>query len=140
MNERTRTELRQFSKANILINKCLTTNSFIDCNAADSSVELRSKVDGISEWSPVDRHFFLIIHSEVQCKMQLKINLGLNFMKLYQKLYQACESGDSIFSSPEPKAQVSFSDQHLSVVHRCRRPCWRLHKPFTFSSSSPEPL
>ena len=36
-------------------------------------------------------------------------------------------------SSPELKAQVSFSDQNLSVVRRCRR------KLFTFSSS-PEPL
>ena len=36
-------------------------------------------------------------------------------------------------SSPEPKAQVCFSDQNLSVVHHCR-------KLFTFSSSSPEPL
>ena len=40
-----------------------------------------------------------------------------------------------IFSSPEPKAQVNFFDQNVSVVrrHRCR-------KLFTFSSSSPEPL
>ena len=52
-----------------------------------------------------------------------------------------------IFSSPEPKAQVSFSDQNLSVVRRrcrCRR-CRRCRrrrcrKLFTFSSSSPEPL
>ena len=48
-----------------------------------------------------------------------------------------------IFSSPEPEAQVSFSDQNLSVVRRrcshcrCRRRCCKL---FTFSSSSPEPL
>ena len=45
------------------------------------------------------------------------------------------------FSSPEPKAQVSFSDQNLSVVRRrrrCRRRCCR--KLFTFSSSSYEPL
>ena len=42
-----------------------------------------------------------------------------------------------IISSPEPKAQVSFSDQNLSVVRRrCRRCC----QLFTFSSSSPEPL
>ena len=39
------------------------------------------------------------------------------------------------FYSPGPKAQVSFSDQNLFVVHRCR---WRCHKLFTFSSSSPE--
>ena len=36
-----------------------------------------------------------------------------------------------IFSSPNPKAQVSFSEQNLSFVHRRR-------KLFTFSS--PEPL
>ena len=51
----------------------------------------------------------------------------------------------SLFSSPEPKAQVSFSDQNLSVVRRCRRcrrrRCRRCRrKLFTFSSSSPEPL
>ena len=43
------------------------------------------------------------------------------------------------FSSPEPKAQLSFSDQNLSVVRR-RRCCRRCRKLFTFSSSSPEPL
>ena len=37
------------------------------------------------------------------------------------------------FSSPEPKAQVNFSDQNLSVFRR------RYRKFFTFSSS-PEPL
>ena len=41
------------------------------------------------------------------------------------------------YSSPEPKAQVSFSDQNLSVI-RCHR-CFRCRKLFTFSSSSPEP-
>ena len=45
----------------------------------------------------------------------------------------------SFFSSPESKAQVSFSDQNLSVVRRrCR--CRRCRKLFTFSSSSQEPL
>ena len=43
-----------------------------------------------------------------------------------------------VFSSPEPKAQVSFSDQNLSVVRRRCRCCFR--KLFTFWSSSPEPL
>ena len=44
----------------------------------------------------------------------------------------------SLFSSPEPKAQVSFSDQNLSVVrrHHRRRRRWRCRKHFTFSSSS----
>ena len=51
----------------------------------------------------------------------------------------------SIFSSPEPKAQVSFSNQNFSVVRRrcrCHRRRWRrsrCHKLFTLSSS-PEPL
>ena len=49
-----------------------------------------------------------------------------------------------LFSSPEPNAQVSFSDHNLSVV-RCRCCCRLGHrcsccKLFTFSSSSPEPL
>ena len=39
----------------------------------------------------------------------------------------------TIFSSPELKAQVSFSDRLLSV-------CPPVHKLFTFSSSSQEPL
>ena len=47
-----------------------------------------------------------------------------------------------VFSSPEPKAQVSFSDQNLSFVRRrrCRCRCFRCRKLFTFSTSSPEPL
>ena len=54
-------------------------------------------------------------------------------------VYNSC-----LFSSPEPKAQVSFSDQNLSVVRRCRLCrcccCRCRRKLFTFSSSSPEPL
>ena len=44
-----------------------------------------------------------------------------------------------LFSLPEPKAQVSSSDQDLSLVrhHRYHYCCCKL---FTFSSSSPEPL
>ena len=38
------------------------------------------------------------------------------------------------FTSPEQKAQVSFSDRLLSVV------CLSVCKLFTFSTSSPEPL
>ena len=50
------------------------------------------------------------------------------------------EQVNCIFSSPEPKAQVRFSDHNLSVVSlHCH--CWRrCRKLFTFSSSSPEPL
>ena len=52
---------------------------------------------------------------------------------------------DFFISSPEPKSQVSFSDQNLSVVRgRCRgrcHPCWRrcccCRELFIFSSFSP---
>ena len=44
-------------------------------------------------------------------------------------------------SLPKPKAQVSFSDQNLSVVRRCRYcHCRCYRKLFTFLSSSQEPL
>ena len=46
-----------------------------------------------------------------------------------------------LFRAPEPKAQVSLSDQNLSVARRCCYHCHPCcHKLFTFSSSSPEPL
>ena len=38
------------------------------------------------------------------------------------------------------KAQVSFSDQNLSVLQRSLCCLWRCRKLFTFSPSSPEPL
>ena len=46
-----------------------------------------------------------------------------------------------VFSSPELKAQVSFSD-HLSSVcpSVCLSVCLSVCKLFTFSTSSPEPL
>ena len=51
-------------------------------------------------------------------------------------IYEFCH-----FSSPELEAQVSFSDQNLSVVrHRCRCRRCRCRKLFTVSSSSSEPL
>ena len=43
----------------------------------------------------------------------------------------------SVISSSEPKAQVSFSDQNMSIVCCCP---WHCHKLFTFPSSSPEPM
>ena len=52
----------------------------------------------------------------------------------------------NVFSSPELKAQVSFSDHLSSVVCLSVCPpvrssvCPSVCKPFTFSSSSPEPL
>lgn len=43
------------------------------------------------------------------------------------------------FSSPEPKAQVSFSEQNLSAV--CRPGLWRSRRRlFTFLSFSPQLL
>ena len=51
------------------------------------------------------------------------------------------KKNNCFISSPEPKAQESFSDQNLSIVSRCRRRRrrWRCRKLFTFSTSS-EPL
>ena len=55
-------------------------------------------------------------------------------------------SFESFFSSPELKAQVSFSDHLSSVVcpsvclSICMSVCPSVCKLFTFSSSSPEPL
>ena len=51
--------------------------------------------------------------------------------------------GTCIFSSPEPKARVSYCHSALSVVRPSVRPSVRLsgvRKLFTFSTSSPEPL
>ena len=42
---------------------------------------------------------------------------------VYAHLGPIFQSGVRLFSSPEPKAQVSFSDQNLSVVRRCRHCC-----------------
>ena len=53
--------------------------------------------------------------------------------------YFLLKDNSSVFSSPEPKAQVTFTNQNLSVV-RHRRFCRCRRKLFTFSSSSPEPL
>ena len=56
--------------------------------------------------------------------------------KIHFLMYFLMQRFHLVFSSPEPKAHVSFSDQNLSVV---RRRC-RCRKLFTFSSSSQEPL
>ena len=45
-----------------------------------------------------------------------------------------------LFSSPEPKAQVSLSAQNLSVVLRRRRRCCHFVVKFSFLSPSPELL
>ena len=54
--------------------------------------------------------------------------------------YQGHTSIFSVFSSPEPKAQVSFIDQYFSVVCPRRRRLRRCRKLFTFSFFSPEPM
>ena len=51
---------------------------------------------------------------------------------------QKAVSFPSIFSSPELKAQMSFSDRSLYGVCRRRRHCRCCHKLFTYSSSSHE--
>ena len=58
------------------------------------------------------------------------INSSLSCMKIEVRF-----SSLIFLSSPEPKAQVSFSDQNLSVDCCCGH-----RKLFTFSSSSQEPL
>ena len=47
--------------------------------------------------------------------------------------------GTNISSSPEPKAQVSFSDQNLSVVRRRFRCSRRRRRILFIFSSSQEP-
>ena len=66
------------------------------------------------------------------CLKLIKFTVRLIWLVYYKS--------SEIFSSPEPKAQVSFSDQNLSVVRHCRCCRCRCRKLFTFSSSSPEPL
>ena len=80
------------------------------------------------------------------CGLCLIRNYENKIKAVYKEIHNCCENlffNKSmqlcffyfVFSSPEPKAQVSFSDHNLSVVCRCRRCC----KLFTFSSSSQEP-
>ena len=65
-------------------------------------------------------------------------NLSFNYDRFHLLFYKSMEILIDIFSSPEPKAQVSFSDKNLSVVSHCRRRgCWRCRKLFTFSSTGP---
>ena len=69
-----------------------------------------------------------------------KLNIFI-FFKTMLPLFNKKIITAMLLSSPEPKAQVSFSDQNLSVVRRrCCCRCRRYRKLFTFSSSSPEPL
>ena len=78
-------------------------------------------------------------------KITLRYTLSVSFVHVYFNIvavYKTIEQLNilfkkcMLFSSPEPKAQGSFSDQNLSVARR--RPCCR--KLFTFSSFFQEPL
>lgn len=59
---------------------------------------------------------------------------------VFFRVFWICESKVNPFSPSEPKAQLSFSSQNLSVV--CLRHCcrWRFRKCLIFSSSSLEPI
>ena len=67
------------------------------------------------------------------CRLIFNIHKGKSFNPF---------SWFNLFSSPELKAQVSFSDHLSSVVclSVCPSICPSVCKLFTFSSSSPEPL
>ena len=77
------------------------------------------------------------LHNRVYSKINSQILIRRNWKcteNLMCKWHIKCIV---VLSLPEPKARVSFSDQNLSVVRRCR---WRCRKLFTFSSSSLEQL
>lgn len=59
---------------------------------------------------------------------------------VFFRVFWICESKVNPFSPSEPRAQLSFSSQNLSVV--CLRHCcrWRCRKCLIFSSSSLEPI
>ena len=80
-----------------------------------------------------------IIH--IFCFSILSLNIACSWLFLNKKKSHLIESL-YVFSSPELKAQVSFSDHLSSGVCPSVRPSVRLSvcKLFTFSSSSPEPL
>ena len=71
------------------------------------------------------------------CNRSLKTRADFIYPFLISKL-QCNNNVSLVFSSPELKAQVSFSDRLSSVVCLSVRPS--VCKLFTFSSSSPEPL
>ena len=63
-----------------------------------------------------------------------------NKLALFRNILNKNMLSISLFRSREPKAQVSFIGQNVSVVRRRRHCLLRCRKLFTFSSSSPEPL
>ena len=82
-----------------------------------------------------------LISTKIYCYFRVRLSI-LVYKESHQNLndIQIFFFWHLLFSSPERKAQLSFSDQNLSIVCRCRCfrcPCCKL---FTFSSSSPEPL
>ena len=89
----------------------------------------------------LSKHFF-----SFTCRMLLlKSHFKKKVFSWYIVIYAGKGPGNSnsdIFSSPELKAQVSFSDHLSSVVCLSVRPsvCLSVCKLFTFSFSSPEPL
>ena len=74
------------------------------------------------------------------CDDNSRYQILIACVNLYRDYYKTTENNcfSVISSSPEPKAQVSFSDEYFTVVRH--RWCCRCHKLFTVSSSSPEPL
>ena len=103
--------------------------------------KLRTVIARLKKMYPIG---FQVTWSKVIVKLLVFISV-MQYLQIFKMvLYFTITSSRSDFlrpliSSPEPKAQVSFSAQNLSVVrHRCRC-CCRCRKFFTFSSSSPEP-
>ena len=85
-----------------------------------------------------NREIYGVLLKTYQCSISFFYNLHKNKLCPYV-VKKDGTSSNARFSGPE--AQVSFSDQNVSVVRRrrrCRCSLWR--KLFTFSSSSPEPL
>ena len=86
---------------------------------------------------------YLQIHQHWKKTYQNAIHF-MNILQLTRKpvfTYSPYKYSWSIFSSPELKAQVSFSDRPSSVCpFVCLSVCPSVCKLFTFSSSSPEPL
>ena len=80
----------------------------------------------------------MVLTGNYICLFFVSFSTCLLIDRFHLLFYKSMEILIDIFSSPEPKAQVSFSEKNLSVVSRCRRRgCWRCRKLFTFSSTGP---
>ena len=86
----------------------------------------------------IGRKFKMLFKQETGCYWALDMMPVLNFDSYHTQRQQECDKIEHFvqiplvlvtLSSPEPKTQVSFSDQNLSIVPhlRCRR-----RKLFTF--------